>query len=101
MMIDLVAKYVNGQAKVVKSTYSDGSVALVLLDRDGHRLLTATVALEGQVPDEGNVFLKDWSENAGIVEGLQKAGIVGPVIREIPTGFVNAKEAKLLVGLED
>lgn len=94
-VINISAKYVAGEAVIKEGTYPNGSKALQLLAVDGEPLATATVALD-VLPDEGNVFIKDWSENEGILSSLQEAGVVGPVIRSIPTGFVQAYEVKLL-----
>jgi hypothetical protein len=60
------------------------------------RLCNATVALE-QLPAEGHVFIKDWSENSGMLASLQAAGVIGDVVRVIPTGFVVAHEVPLLM----
>ena len=94
-VINISANYVVGEAVIKKGTYPNGSTALQLISVDGEPLATATVALD-VLPDEGNVFIKNWSENSGILESLQDAGVVGPVIRTIPTGFVQAYEVKLL-----
>jgi len=99
--LKISAKYIDEEnACVRKATYPNGSTALRLLTPDGETLAVATVALD-ILPDEGNVFIKNWSENEGILESLQDAGVVGPVIRELPTGFVKAQEVKLLVGAQD
>ena len=95
------AKYIDEEnAWVRRATYPNGSTALSLLTPDGEILAVATVALD-ILPDEGNIFIKNWSENEGILESLQGAGFVGPVIREVPTGFVRAQEVKILAGVED
>lgn len=98
--VNLNTAYVQGEAVIKKTTYSNGSTALLLKSLAGEPLAVATVALE-VLPDDGNVFIKNWSENSGILESLQDAGIIGPVIREVPTGFVAAQEVKLLAELED
>lgn len=83
-------------ATVYYEQYVDGATpALQLVDTDtGEPLCTASVALPTP-PREGYVFIKDWSENAGVLEGLQRAGIIGEVEREVPTGFATAKECRL------
>lgn len=84
-------------ATVVYSRYVDGvSPAIQVYDTDtGEALCTASVALD-EPPREGHVFIKNWSENAGVLEGLQKAGVIGEVTREVPSGFVMAKECRLI-----
>lgn len=63
----------------------------------GEPIATATVYIEGAklAPDE--VCIKSWSKNSTMVEALQKAGIIGPTLRLVPTGFVTASVHKLLV----
>jgi hypothetical protein len=57
------------------------------------------VALE-ELPGPGNIFIKDWNENAGILGALQQLGIVGPVIRTLPAGYVEAHEVALLTEID-
>lgn len=84
-------------ATVSYNRYADGvTPALQVTDSEtGEPLLTASVALD-QPPREGHVFIKDWSENAGVLEALQSAGIVGEVTREVPSGYVQVKEVPLI-----
>lgn len=96
--VQLDADYISGEVTIQAATYRDGSTALILLDREGEQLGVATVALD-EKPARGNVFIKDWSENSGLLAALQRAGVVGPVVREVPTGFVTAYEAPLLISV--
>lgn len=96
--VTLDADYIQGDVILDATTYPNGSTALVLLDTDGQQLGVATVALD-ELPDDGNVFIKDWSENSGLLAALQRAGIVGSVIRAIPTGFVTVYEVELLASV--
>jgi hypothetical protein len=93
--INISTKFFAGEVVVKEGTYPNGSKALQLVSVSGEPLATATVALDA-LPEEGNVFIKDWSENEGVLAALQDAGVVGPVIRSIPTGFVQAYEVKVL-----
>ena len=104
MKVKISSKYIDQDAIVTRATYPNGSTALVLnapswRREGGQRLAVATVALE-ELPGEGNVFIKDWSENEGILKALQDANVIGPVIRSVRTGFVTVQEVKLLVGEE-
>lgn len=94
-------KYVKDEQAFIKpGYYSDGSVALRANTFIGEQLFTATVALEGRVPEPGNVFIKNWSENEGVLECLIDQGIISEPIATHPTGFTEAHECKLLVELE-
>ena len=97
--VTLDAHYINGEVAIRAATYPNGSTALLLIDTDGEQLGVATVALD-ELPGDGNVFIKDWSENSGLLAALQRAGIVGPVIRDIPTGFVTVYEVELIDELQ-
>lgn len=94
--IHLDADYIRGGVTVHVTSYGNGSTALILRDRNGEQLGVATVALD-ESPEPGNVFIKDWSENSGLLAALQRAGVVGPVVRELPTGYVTAYEVPLLL----
>ena len=72
--------------------------AIVLLHRaTGERWSVASVCLPDcqQAPDE--VFIKNWSENSGLLPVLIMAGIVEDTGRIIPTGFVHANVCRLRV----
>lgn len=87
-------------ARLSFGRYQDGSRAILVEDAStGERLFIATICLASydEKPSEGNVFIKDYSENEGVLNALQKAGIVGDVIRSIPAGYVTVYECKLLV----
>ncbi len=97
--INLKTKHIDETVFVRKATYPNGSTALVLTAQDGEPLGHATVALE-ELPGPGNIFIKDWNENAGILGALQQLGIVGPVIRTLPAGYVEAHEVALLTEID-
>ncbi|QLF83384.1 hypothetical protein SEA_NICEHOUSE_168 [Rhodococcus phage NiceHouse] len=94
-------KYVKDEPAVVKVLgYGDGSKALRAFSTDGSMLFTATTFLEHDTPEEGNVFIKNWSENEGVLECLIDQGIISEPIRIHQSGFVEVPECKLLVELE-
>lgn len=106
----ITSKYIEDthDAQVRVASYANaGVVALQLFAGDkakdaipGELLATATVNLPGQRPAEGNVFIKDWSENEGLRQSLEDNGIIGPVIRTLPTEFAEATEHALLIDPE-
>jgi hypothetical protein len=72
-----------------------GGLALIC-ERAGQREYVATVNLApyGSRPlAENEVWLKGWSENEGVPEALEKAGIVKLTSETMPTGFVEAQLA--------
>lgn len=63
---------------------------------DGEPIARAGVYIEGHHPADDEVTIKSWSENEGMAEALQAAGIIGPELRRVPTGRVEATVHKLL-----
>jgi hypothetical protein len=97
-------KYLNDTGMVQLGRYGDGSIAMRLITTFGEPLAMPTVCLadENKKPAEGNVFIRDYSENLGMHECLFNLGIVGPVIREVTVGPYGAMaiESKLLIDEE-
>jgi hypothetical protein len=90
--------YVDELVRIIKSKYvADDSTMLQLVSIYGEPIAVATTCLEHAKPAPGNVFIKNWSENLGLLKVLQKAGVLGPVIREVSSGFVKVQECQLLM----
>ena len=97
MKIHVKTKYTDEDVVLdLSRKYGNGSRAITAATLFGEPQFTATVALD-ELPAEGCVFLKGWSENEGIPEALVKAGVVELTGRTFPTGYCEAIEAKLLV----
>jgi len=64
------------------------------------RIAMVTVNIETYVPREDEIVVKSWSENAGMAEALENAGIA-KTIRKIPTGFTEAHVMRLLKPIEE
>lgn len=82
-----------------KGVYHDGSLALQAYTPEGEPAYTATVCTE-EPPAEGCVWIKDWSENEGVLDALERAGIIQMTGRWLPCGFAVAFEGKLLVDFD-
>lgn len=68
--------------------------ALQLICDDGEPWTTASVNM-GHCPD-GCMFIKDWSENEGMVEALKEAGVIsGDPVVTTESGFVTVKAYRL------
>lgn len=92
------AKFREWDCRVVKREYSNGRVALELVDaNDGGVVARATVNLPDDAIGDDEVFIKDYSWNAGMLAALQVAGVVGPELRRVTTGHVTVPVCKLLV----
>lgn len=101
--LDIDARYVHAKnAQLWLSKYAtDDVTALFVTSEQGEPLATVTVNLSayGQFPGEGNVFVKNWSENEGILDVLVREGVLSAPLREIPSGFVSAVECSLNIDL--
>lgn len=78
---------------LVKSTYYAGGTALVLTDEEGMPFTTVTVWVPGL--KSGEVAIKDYSENEGMLATMINHGIVHPPHRHVASGFVTIPVCKL------
>lgn len=80
--------------------YPNGRIALQLVGADeatlGAVIATASVnALDDELPN-GAIFVKDWSENVGMIDALADAGVIErEACGEASLGRVRAKAHKL------
>ena len=81
---------------VEKKSYANGRVALMLSDEEG-QVACATVNLPEHDLKPGEVLIKTWSENEGMLDFLVMNHIVSDLGREVPTGYVSARVCKLLI----
>ena len=96
------AKYVNEEVDVVLKEYTAGAktLAILLLDPEtGEEIAMPTAHVEG-IP-EGCVAVKNYSENEGMLQALQQAGVISAPVGQIPSGFVVLYICKLLVEEEN
>ena len=86
--------------------YSNGRTAIQLVSNDEYNepIATATVNLPDQAVMQStgnkNVFIKNYSENEGMLNCLVDAGIVSTPIAIVTSGFVDVPLCKLLVDTE-
>lgn len=79
----------------------DDSWALMVTDDSDLPIMTATVNLtdQGEVPAPGYVFIKDWSENRGVMDSLIAAGLIDRPVRQVYLSFIEAYECAILFAL--
>jgi len=83
--------------EIQQATYSNGRTALLLVDaKTGESIAVATANLPHESLEPGQVFIKDHSENHGMLEALEKAGIVKATGETVHSGFVQVPKATLL-----
>lgn len=77
--------------------YSNKRIAIQLIDaEDGSPIAKATLNDPGQRLKEGEIIIKDYSENEGMAKALYKAGIISEPIKYIWVGHVKTPICKLL-----
>ena len=73
---------------VEKTQYPNGTTALILNDaHTGEEITVATVNMPGVKCGRNEVYIKDYSENEGVLKALQDAGVVRPTGEVIQRGF--------------
>jgi len=90
--MDKIVKFMQWDCKVLKRKYTNNDrVALELSDAtDGETIAIATINVPevALAPDE--VIIKDYSENAGMLDCLLKAGIVEKSGRTVKHGYTES-----------
>lgn len=77
--------------------YSNGRTIIHLIEAiTGEPVLTATVNIPDADLTSREVVIKNYSENEGVLGFLMDNNIVGPVKREVTTGFVSCPIVDLL-----
>lgn len=80
--------------------YSNGRIAIEYIsETEGYpeEECRATVNLPYKHCEPDECFIKNYSENEGLLECMQSAGHVEPVIEYITTGFVKVPKVKCLL----
>lgn len=74
--------------EVTGSLIHDAEHSVLTLETDeGPEPLSTSLASYGLLPAEGCVFVKDWSEHAGLTESLEQQGLVEIVGRRVVGPF--------------
>ncbi len=99
MKIYVCAKFLLGEVSVVFSKYPSSGGTAIALHRGGVREVVASVNLKAYgypIPPQDEVWLKGWSENEGVLEALEKAGVVELTGLTIPAGYATAQHARII-----
>jgi hypothetical protein len=81
----------------VKREYDNKRPALQLVDSDGMPYCTASVNLPNAVMHPCEMAIKDYSENAGLLQVLIDAGVVSEPVGYVRSGFVEIPVCDLLM----
>jgi len=80
----------------------NGRLALILLEKETRDEMTvATVNMPEIFLQSGEILLKNWSENQGILEALQEAGVVEPTGLTYRSGFVEVPKCLVTVPIPE
>lgn len=78
-----------------RDKYGDGSLAVTLNDKRGEPVATVSAWLPVP-PTDGCIWVKDHSENAGVLDALVAEGLLETTGNTQVSGFVILQEARVL-----
>jgi hypothetical protein len=88
-------EFLGYKCNVIKDAYKQGGVALILEEvGTGDHIATASVWVPGVNP--GEVAIKNYSENEGMLGVLIKAKVVSAPLRFVQSGFVEIPVCKFM-----
>ncbi len=79
-----------GPCRLVQGAYANGRVALQLFSDKQGPIATITVNLPEEPLEDGEFFVKGWSENERIIPDVLASGLFEDTGKRVPTGFVEA-----------
>lgn len=101
MKLNVKTAYINETCILRAYKYMNDRVALQLISLKGEPVARITVNVEDAKLNDDDVCIKDYSENAGMLDAMINAGVVAPPHREIAQGFVNIPVCRLLIKPEE
>jgi hypothetical protein len=79
----------DADVKIVKHQYANNRIALQLIDEHtGEPQMTATTNLVDHPCPDGYAYIKDFSENEGILAELIRVGVVCEPVCYVSSGYV-------------
>jgi hypothetical protein len=93
----VVVRFAEWECWVLLERYENGRAALRLVDVADHSpVARATVNRPDVLLGEDEVLIKDYSENAGILDALERAGVLQRTGQTIASGYAMLIVARLL-----
>ena len=90
-------KHFSGDVSVGFGQYQDNlRPTIMIMDLNGRTTMIASVNLPDEPCEPGHTYIKDWSENEGILQSLLDAGIIRDTGKSARTGFVSARYVQIL-----
>ena len=93
--------FLGEKCQLVKDRYNTGGLCLNLICKNGEPMATATVNMPCCGLNDGEICIKDYSENEGMLHSLLEAKIVQLAGRIIKSGFAEIPVVKLLIDPEE
>jgi hypothetical protein len=87
-------RFLDWDCDVVLGEYSNGNTSIELFDEVDGPIAVATVNLDVSLPND-QAYIKNYSENEGMLDALEDAGIVIDVLGMAQTGYVNVPLCQL------
>lgn len=84
-----------GEATLDFNHYINNRVCIRLMDEDNFVIATLTVNMPEHKLEEGEFFVKTWSENREIASDCLKSGLFEDTGKRVRTGWVEAQVWKL------
>lgn len=81
---------------IEKSRYDNGRIAIRITDDEGFPYMMATVNVPRVDLPKNHTFIKNYSENSGILAALEKQGFVKATGKVIRLNFVVVHEVEVL-----
>lgn len=88
-------------ASISRYVHEPDQPGLTFYALDGEPLLKASICLEGVKIEDGEILIKNWSENSGIQECLEDLKLIGPEIDFYASYYSIATKHKMLGKLLD
>ncbi|TRZ50078.1 MAG: hypothetical protein D4S01_07405 [Dehalococcoidia bacterium] len=93
----IVVPFLRWACLLVAGRYSNnGRRSIELIDDgDGEPIATATINLVNEYCGPDEVYIKDYSENEGMLDTLVTAGVIEEPMERVQSGFIKAPRCKL------
>lgn len=93
-----MAKFADlSEATFEKAQYNNGRTALIAKDEQGQVLMKCSVNIPALPVEEGEILIKNYSENEGVIEDLLELGIIDKQVHKVPYGWNSVHICKLLI----
>ena len=91
--------FLNTPCRLELYRYQNGRLAIQLVTSAGEPVTTATINVANMPLRENQVVIKDYAENAGLLQALETAEVVQPTGVRCHVGYEQADICRLLIPL--